>query len=70
MSVWEFRAAINGYAKAHSSSESNRLSESEAVALFDWIEAGNDNAAVRSTVVYDWDGTYLVPARTITFEVT
>lgn len=69
MSIWEFNAALVGYANAHSSADKNKLSEEEATDLFDWIEAGNDNAVVRSTIIYDWDGERLLPAGLVTFEV-
>jgi len=69
MSTWEFSAAVNGYAKAHNPADKNKLTEDEQADLFDWIEAGNDNAVMRSTAIYDWDGARLVQTGRISFEV-
>jgi len=37
MSVWQFRAAVEGYRKAHDPDAGKGLSEAEADDLFDWI---------------------------------
>lgn len=68
--MWEFSAALNGYAKAHNPSDGNRLSETEKNDLFDWIErSGNDNRAVRTSSIYGWDGERFALVRSLTFTV-
>lgn len=37
MSLWQFRAAVGGYAKANSAGD-NTLNSEEAAALADWLD--------------------------------
>ena len=69
MSMWQFFASFNGYVAANSPKEGNKLSESEAEELFDWIEADNSNERELSTETYWLDGGRLVPAGVVRFAV-
>ena len=54
LSLWQFLAAWNGYVAANSPS-SGKLTESEAEALFDWIDEGpaNEGGTLPKCI---WDG--------------
>lgn len=68
MSMWQFFAALNGYIAANTPKDSNKLTESEADDLFDWIER-DVAAGTRSTMTYWLDGDKLVPWRVVEFSV-
>jgi hypothetical protein len=66
-SVWEFFAAWQGYVDANTPKEAARLTESEAVELFEWIERDYDGPRTLTTQTYWLDGVTLVPAGEVTF---
>lgn len=67
MSIWQFNAALAGYAKAHAGSD-NKLSKAERDELFEWIEASNDNAGRElGTTTYRWDGNRLIAVGRVNF---
>ncbi|MEQ1901855.1 MAG: hypothetical protein ABL866_14125 [Devosia sp.] len=68
MSLWQWNAAIEGFAAAHDPKAGNKLSADEVSELFAWIDAGPANDRVLETVVYDWDGAGLIPLRKIRFQ--
>lgn len=67
MSMWQFFAALNGWAAAHSP-QRNKLSETEASELFDWI-SGPGAARTLTTQTWWLDGDRLVRNRLVTFTV-
>lgn len=67
MSMWQFRAALNGYVEANSPKGGEKLSETEAADLFDWIDAPDARGAL-TTQTYTFDDTgRLAPAGIVTF---
>lgn len=69
MSMWQYFAALHGYIEANSPKEANKLSESEAEDLFDWIDQASSGPRVLSTQTYDWDEGRPVPLGVVTFAV-
>jgi hypothetical protein len=67
MSMWQYFAALNGYIDANTPKEGNKLTDSQADDLFDWIEQGGTEAEQLSTQTYWLDGGRLVPAGVVRF---
>lgn len=63
-SMWEFWSAWHGFVRANTPSKPGKLSETEADALFDWIDGGAQASAL-TTQTYLWDGSGFVPQGTI-----
>ena len=40
MSVWQYVAAVEGFANANDPDADKRLSEADATALFEWVTEG------------------------------
>ncbi len=67
MSMWQFRAAVNGYVAANSPQTGAKLSEEEANELFDWIGTP-EFVSVVSTQTYTFDDNgRLAPAGVVSF---
>ncbi|HEV7345469.1 MAG TPA: hypothetical protein VGN60_07535 [Devosia sp.] len=61
-SLWQFLAAWNGYVAANTP-ENGKLTESEAEALFDWIDEGPaEDGCTLPLVVWDGGRCRLLPA--------
>lgn len=58
-SVWEFWSAWNGYVQANTPKDGAKLSEAQAVDLFDWLEA-DMGPVVKRTMTYWYDGERVV----------
>ncbi len=69
MSMWQYFSALHGYIDANSPKDGNKLTDSEAEELFEWIERDSDGPRVLSTQTYWWDGEWPEPAGVVTFEV-
>lgn len=67
MSMWQFFAALNGFIAANTSKDGNKLSESEADDLFEWIERDAGGPVFLRTQTYWLDGDALVPWRCVKF---
>ena len=67
MSMWQYFAALHGYIDANTPKDGNKLTDSQADELFDWIEQGESSAVELSTQTYWLDGLHLVPAGVVTF---
>lgn len=69
MSMWQFFAALNGFIEANSPKEGNKLTESEADDLFEWIERDGGGPRILSTQTYWWDERGPIPAGVVAFTV-
>ncbi|MGV3649840.1 MAG: hypothetical protein ACO1OK_00310 [Devosia sp.] len=67
MSVWQFAAAVNGYAAANAPPRKGQLSEVEKDMIFDWITRQPESPRLLTTQTYWLDGGRLVAARMVTF---
>lgn len=68
MSLWQWLAALNGYADAHSGKDGAKLTEAEAEDLFDWIEANDNGPKWLKTQTYWWEGPWPEPMGVVEFE--
>lgn len=69
MSMWQYFAALNGFIEANTPKDGNKLTDTQADELFDWIEQSDSGAVQLSTQTYWLNGEHLVPAGVVTFEV-
>lgn len=69
MSMWQFFAALNGFIEANSPKEGNKLTESEADDLFEWIERDGGGPRTLSTQTYWWDERGPISVGVVTFTV-
>ena len=65
-SMWKFWASWNGYVKANTSQQGNKLSDSEKDYIWERLQAIDGPASELSTQTYLWDGSFLPQGR-VTF---
>lgn len=68
MSIWQFHAVLDGYAKSHTGGK-DKLTEAEKDDLFGWVDAANSNERVLSTMTWWFDGRDFLPHGRVTFTV-
>lgn len=66
-SMWEFFAAWHGYVDANTPKEKNKLTDTEADALFEWISADSAGAQYLTTQTYWWDERGPMPMGVVSF---
>ena len=67
MSMWQWFSALNGYADAHSGRDGNKLSETEAEDLFDWIDRDDAWPRLVTTQTYWWERPWPTPMGVVEF---